>query len=54
MRNQPDLTQFDERTLVKLVVVSASQWVLGAHMVGAVAPEIIQGLAITIYIQSGV
>jgi len=38
----------DERTLVKLVVDSASQRVLGAHMVGADAPEIIQGLAIAI------
>ncbi|HAU56279.1 MAG TPA: glutathione-disulfide reductase [Comamonadaceae bacterium] len=38
----------DERTLVKLVVDTASQRVLGAHMVGADAPEIIQGLAIAI------
>lgn len=38
----------DERTLVKLIVDSASQRVLGAHMVGADAPEIIQGLAIAI------
>lgn len=38
----------DERTLVKLVVDSASQRVLGAHMVGADAPEIVQGLAIAI------
>lgn len=40
----------DERTLVKLVVDSASQRVLGAHMVGADAPEIVQGLAIAIRI----
>jgi glutathione reductase (NADPH) len=38
----------NERTLVKLIVDSASQRVLGAHMVGADAPEIIQGLAIAI------
>ena len=38
----------DERTLVKLIVDSASQRVLGAHMVGSDAPEIIQGLAIAI------
>ena len=38
----------DERTLVKLVVDSASQRVLGAHMVGADAPEIAQGLAIAL------
>jgi glutathione reductase (NADPH) len=38
----------DERTLMKLVVDSASQRVLGAYMVGTDAPEIIQGLAIAI------
>ena len=38
----------DERTLIKLIVDGASQRVLGAHMVGADAPEIIQGLAIAI------
>lgn len=38
----------DERTLVKLIVDSTSQRLLGAHMVGADAPEIIQGLAIAI------
>jgi len=38
----------NERTLVKLIVDSASQRVLGAHMVGADSPEIIQGLAIAI------
>jgi len=42
------LSGSNERTLVKLVVDSASQRVLGAHMVGADAPEIIQGLAIAI------
>jgi glutathione reductase (NADPH) len=34
--------------LVKLIVDTASQKVLGAHMVGSDAPEIIQGLAIAI------
>jgi glutathione reductase (NADPH) len=40
------LTGRNERTLMKLVVDPASQRVLGAHMVGADAPEIIQGIAI--------
>lgn len=38
----------DERTLVKLIVDAGSQRVLGAHMVGADSPEIIQGLAIAL------
>ena len=38
----------DEYTLIKLIVDTASQRVLGAHMVGADAPDIIQGLAIAI------
>ena len=38
----------DERTLIKLIVDSASQRVLGAHTVRADSPEIIQGLAIAI------
>lgn len=38
----------DERTLVKLIVDTASQRILGAHMVGADSPEIIQGLSIAI------
>ena len=38
----------DERTLVKLVVDPSSQRILGAHMVGADAPEIIQGVAIAV------
>ncbi|MDD5031086.1 MAG: glutathione-disulfide reductase [Rhodoferax sp.] len=37
-----------ERTLVKLIVDSASQRVLGAHMVGDDAAEIIQSLAVAI------
>jgi glutathione reductase (NADPH) len=42
------LTGRDERTLVKLVVDAATQRVVGAHMVGADAPEIIQGVAIAV------
>jgi glutathione reductase (NADPH) len=38
----------DERTLMKLVVDRSSDRVLGCHMVGADAPEIIQGLAIAV------
>jgi glutathione reductase (NADPH) len=38
----------DERTLVKLVVDSTTQRVVGAHMVGADAPEIIPGIAIAV------
>lgn len=38
----------DERTLMKLVVDRASQVVLGAHMVGLDAPEIIQALGVAV------
>jgi glutathione reductase (NADPH) len=38
----------DERAMMKLVVDRASQRVLGCHMVGADAPEIVQGLAIAL------
>ena len=38
----------DEKTLMKLVVDAASQKVVGAHMVGPDAAEIIQGLAIAV------
>ena len=38
----------EERTLVKLVVCQKTQIVLGAHMVGEDAPEIIQGIAIAV------
>lgn len=38
----------DERTLIKLIVDTRSQRVLGAHMVGADSPEIIQCLAVAI------
>jgi glutathione reductase (NADPH) len=40
------LTGRDEKTLVKLVVDRASDRVLGAHMVGAEAGEILQGLGV--------
>ena len=38
----------DERTLMKLVVDARSDRVLGCHMLGPDAPEIIQGLAIAV------
>lgn len=38
----------EERTLVKLVVERSTDRVLGAHMVGEDAPEIMQGLAIAV------
>lgn len=38
----------DERTLMKLVVDNATQRVVGAHMAGPDAPEIIQGLALAL------
>jgi glutathione reductase (NADPH) len=38
----------DERTMMKLVVDKASDRVLGCHMVGEDAPEIIQGLAVAL------
>jgi glutathione reductase (NADPH) len=38
----------NERTLVKLVVDAASQRVVGAHMVGPDAPEVIQGVGIAV------
>ncbi len=44
------LTGRDERTFMKLVVDAKSERVLGAHMVGQDAAEIIQGLAIAIKI----
>ncbi|MDS4074222.1 MAG: glutathione-disulfide reductase, partial [Defluviicoccus sp.] len=36
------------RTMMKLVVDAATDRVVGAHMVGADAPEIIQGIAIAL------
>ena len=38
----------DERTFVKLVADGRTDRVLGCHMLGVDAPEIIQGLAIAI------
>jgi glutathione reductase (NADPH) len=38
----------DERTLMKILVDAASDRVIGCHMLGVDAPEIIQGLAIAI------
>jgi glutathione reductase (NADPH) len=38
----------DERTLMKLIVERGSERVLGFHMVGTDAPEIIQGLAVAL------
>jgi glutathione reductase (NADPH) len=38
----------DERAMMKLIVDRPSQKVVGAHMVGADAPEIIQGIAVAI------
>ena len=42
------LTGRDESTMMKLVVDRASDRVLGCHMVGPDAPEIIQGLAVAL------
>jgi glutathione reductase (NADPH) len=43
-----DLAVRRERTMMKLVVDRASDKVVGAHMVGADAPEIIQGVGIAV------
>jgi glutathione reductase (NADPH) len=42
------LSDRDEKTFMKLIVDRASQRVLGAHMVGRDAAEIIQGIAIAV------
>jgi len=42
------LTGRDEKTMMKLVVDAKTDRVVGCHMVGADAPEIIQGLAIAL------
>jgi len=42
------LGRHEERTFVKLVVDAASQRVVGAHMIGPDAGEIIQGIAIAV------
>lgn len=41
-----------EKALMKLVVDTASQRVLGAHMVGPDAPEIVQGLALALNLKA--
>ncbi len=38
----------DERTMMKLIVDAASQRVVGVHIVGADAPEIVQGIGIAV------
>ena len=42
------LTESDERTLMKLVVDAKTDRVLGCHMVGPDAGEIVQGLAVAL------
>ncbi len=42
------LTEDPERTLMKLVVDADSDRVLGCHMVGPEAGEIVQGLAVAL------
>jgi glutathione reductase (NADPH) len=42
------LTEKQERTFMKLVVDRASQKVVGAHMIGPDAGEVIQGVAIAV------
>lgn len=42
------MTEKTERTFMKLVVDRASQRVVGAHMIGADAGEVIQGMAIAV------
>jgi glutathione reductase (NADPH) len=42
------LTEKKERTFMKLVVERAGQRVVGAHMIGPDAGEIIQGIAVAV------
>lgn len=42
------LSGSDERMFMKLVVEAGTQRVLGAHLVGRDAPEIIQGFAVAL------
>ncbi|MBI3444427.1 MAG: glutathione-disulfide reductase [Magnetospirillum sp.] len=42
------LAERDERSMMKLIVDRASDRVLGVHMVGADAPEIVQGFAVAL------
>jgi glutathione reductase (NADPH) len=47
-KNPHTLSGRDERTMMKLIVDKATDKVLGCHMVGDDAPEIIQGLAVAL------
>jgi glutathione reductase (NADPH) len=42
------MTEKAERTFMKLVVDRATQRVVGAHMIGADAGEVIQGIAVAV------
>jgi glutathione reductase (NADPH) len=42
------MSEQQDRTFMKLVVDRASQRVVGAHMIGADAGEVIQGIAIAV------
>jgi len=42
------LSGIDEKTLMKMIVVRSTDKVVGLHMVGSDAPEIIQGMAVAI------
>ena len=42
------LSGIDEKTLMKMIVVRSTDRVVGMHMVGTDAPEIIQGMAVAI------
>jgi len=42
------LSGIDEKTLLKMIVVRSTDRVVGIHMVGTDAPEIIQGMAVAI------
>ena len=42
------LSVSDEKTLMKMIVVRSTNRVIGMHMVGSDAPEIIQGMAVAI------
>ena len=42
------LSGIDEKTLMKLIVARSTDRVVGIHMIGADAPEIIQGMAVAI------
>ncbi|MDD5113883.1 MAG: glutathione-disulfide reductase, partial [Methylobacter sp.] len=45
---QNALSGLDEKTLMKMIVVRSTDQVVGLHMVGTDAPEIIQGMAVAI------